>query len=1422
MLTSPRCAPTLSALSTSQVVLRQPAPRFPAVGVVSPRSVALASPCAVFVLLAAADWRRRPQHGWATFRRLRLERRAAARAATSGTNAGRRPVVAKQDPDSAANSSGDDGNVDEMLASLPYEALVGLSGVDRTLWPMLLLASAAEAKAGWSADLGSSVVRAANGLASWREALVAGHVWEDADGADWPADKNLRHQWAQTLGELDMPRFTEKYPQLMRPLFTSLLETVPRFEALRSQESSDGADAPEQAGSTQEPSAGDASGASASGDGQVDAQTEQPRDLDVNDLDSEVAAESLDDDGEAGSDVDSRAAEVMNSLREEWKGAVDSLKEAEAALGGGAGAMVADGISSGKGDEIWRETEAWKEVAACRAVLKRSPALRELIRELGRRSATRGPKRRLPEEIPRAGLPMGVARSELAQTETSGICRSGDPSRMVPGEAQLLAAQRPVLRSLFHARRIERSLLSYDRRAWLEEEAVRTRQTELRPMGKAGPLIICLDTSGSMQGMRETVGKSVVLEGMRQAHREKRRCYLYAFSGQGQLQELELDLSPSGLRALLEFLKSSFSGGTSLDPVLEASARRLGVDDDDWRNADLLIVTDGEVPMPRADAVASLEAARHSEGARVVGVVLGECGGQAMEQLCDELYITGSPPSRRTPWSRPGQGMTASTRGPWPCLRKVQERRASIAPKRPVSVPAATQTRRRQAYAFVPFVGAAQPRNLSRQVRAAGFRLRCLAAARSPPLARRSPDFSRFSESLVLVVQEAEREARRLSQGTLGTNSLLQGLLAAPAAAKFREVVFPDVAAAASAARAIVEVRVAGADDGDDPGGQKPGGPLRFTPMAERALLEAEQEQMRLNHKTVEPAHLLLALMRDPRGDACEMMRTLRQDLGDVRLKVLASLDGPLAAVKLRAAQRLESMRASCDVQPNRKARSEKQPLASVLMEALDVIENGLVERSVEAKLLLLAAVSGEHLFLLGPPGTAKSLLARRLSLVSGGLFFEHLLTRFTVPEEVFGPLSLKALENDQLLRKTEGYLPEADVAFLDEIFKANSSILNALLTVLNERVFDNGGNRKAVPLWCAVAASNELPESDDLDALFDRFLLRRAVPPVSDASVPIFLQAVLDGEPVLPLGSSSSSSTDRPLSKVVKAPLLSATVAADAQKGASESVEFPDRLLRLVARLRAYLRDEADPPVVVSDRRLAKAVRLVRVATHVAGGRTVSVLDLLLLQHMFWDREPGQATEVKEWILDQYAPSRFISRGNARDISGITKEDDFLPQTRHIFGLLCGRLRMGSNNPTVCSTVLRDLRAARDALEEQVRSLREEARNLRAALCGGNNGLRTFWLEPADVKRASDLLLPRLTKATKEAHQLLLQVEELVGALELQSTKDRHACVTALLADTDAGRSPSLDERGEGLEDLNRWAATLQPDGLPDVLGIA
>ena len=288
-----------------------------------------------------------------------------------------------------------------------------------------------------------------------------------------------------------------------------------------------------------------------------------------------------------------------------------------------------------------------------------------------------------------------------------------------------------------------------------------------------------------------------------------------------------------------------------------------------------------------------------------------------------------------------------------------------------------------------------------------------------------------------------------------------------------------------------------------------------------------------------------------------------------------------------------------------------------------DHLLQGLVERDVAVRLGLLAAVAGEHLLLIGPPGTAKSLLARRLrGAFSDATYFERLLTRFTVPEELFGPLSVRGLEQDRYVRQTKGYLPEAAVAFLDEIFKANSAILNALLTLLNERAFDNDGERHDTPLITVVGASNELPEGEELDALYDRFLLRLYVGPVSEDGVDglLDLDTRLDGT-------------------VPDALRLSAEELNALQRG-SRGVALSADLRDLLKDLRRYLAEQGIP---FSDRRLRKVVQLLQVAAHTDGRSEASVWDAWLLQHVVWE-DPAQRRQIAEWWAARVGTLRATS----------------------------------------------------------------------------------------------------------------------------------------------------------------------------------
>ena len=174
----------------------------------------------------------------------------------------------------------------------------------------------------------------------------------------------------------------------------------------------------------------------------------------------------------------------------------------------------------------------------------------------------------------------------------------------------------------------------------------------------------------------------------------------------------------------------------------------------------------------------------------------------------------------------------------------------------------------------------------------------------------------------------------------------------------------------------------------------------------------------------------------------------------------------------------------------------------------LNPLKARFVGRDEVIDLIALAACAGEHLFLYGPPGTAKSLLVRSFALALRGRYFEYLLTRFSEPNELFGPIDLAKLREGTVSTVTAGMLPEAEFAFLDELFNANSAILNNLLTVLNERTYRRGATTHRLPLLTAFAASNQLPEDDALGALFDRFLLRCRVDSLPREQLPALLAA--------------------------------------------------------------------------------------------------------------------------------------------------------------------------------------------------------------------------------------------------------------------------------------------------------------------------
>ena len=288
----------------------------------------------------------------------------------------------------------------------------------------------------------------------------------------------------------------------------------------------------------------------------------------------------------------------------------------------------------------------------------------------------------------------------------------------------------------------------------------------------------------------------------------------------------------------------------------------------------------------------------------------------------------------------------------------------------------------------------------------------------------------------------------------------------------------------------------------------------------------------------------------------------------------------------------------------------------------LEILNSGLVGKEKVMKLGLLSILSGENMILVGPPGTAKSEISRRLREIladsDSETYFEYLFTKFTTPEEIFGPLSIKQLQNDKFERNMEGYMPSSRIVFLDEIFKANSSILNTLLTILNERVFHNGLKREKTPLISLIGASNELPfENDELTALYDRFLIRAVVGYVSDDEI----EELLD-----------IKETDMEIPAEIK------FIESDLNeiKSESEKVRVTSGIKRTIMQIRQEYNKifAEDNHEIISDRKLVKMVKLLKVSAYLNGRDKVDFSDLMLLTNCLWNN-PENIEKVTKLVLE-------------------------------------------------------------------------------------------------------------------------------------------------------------------------------------------
>jgi MoxR-like ATPase len=408
---------------------------------------------------------------------------------------------------------------------------------------------------------------------------------------------------------------------------------------------------------------------------------------------------------------------------------------------------------------------------------------------------------------------------------------------------------------------------------------------------------------------------------------------------------------------------------------------------------------------------------------------------------------------------------------------------------------------------------------------------------------------------------------------------------------------------------------------------------------------------------------------------------------------------------------------------------------------AVAALEARFLEREELIRLALLGVLSGENVLLVGPPGTAKSQLARAVSGLFGGEgWFEYLLTRFTTPDEVFGPVSLRELKQDRYVRQTEGYLPSARFAFLDEIFKSGSAILNALLSLLNERVYYNGREKEASPLLCLLAASNELPEENEgLSALYDRFLIRYEVG---------FLKHMSSYERMFAL----------PREPV---PALLSVADVESVRERASRVALPEPMVMFLFQLKT---DAEERDLSVSDRRWRKIGDVWRTSAALNGRDEVSIWDAVFTPHMLWD-VPEALPGIREWFEARFdAALEVESEGELPVARYAATLERWTSRKQELFGHQFKKEMKGGGAPRAEATEAL-LAQCRDELETAGQGLRRALVRFHERERGRANDLRRLnALLPDPVSAAAKYVTARL-RGERVLHDMLALYRSLFDA---------------------------------------------------------
>ncbi len=360
------------------------------------------------------------------------------------------------------------------------------------------------------------------------------------------------------------------------------------------------------------------------------------------------------------------------------------------------------------------------------------------------------------------------------------------------------------------------------------------------------------------------------------------------------------------------------------------------------------------------------------------------------------------------------------------------------------------------------------------------------------------------------------------------------------------------------------------------------------------------------------------------------------------------------------------------------------QQLAARFQQAAQLLDRSFLDKQEIIRLMIISVIAGEHMVLVGPPGTAKSALIRLFASLVDARYFEYLLTRFTEPNELFGPVDMKAFREGEYRRRVEGMLPQAEIVFMDEVFKANSAILNSLLTLLNERRYANGAHVLECPLLSVFGASNEVPNDDNLQAVFDRFLLRVRSDNLDSYHFHNLVNRGIAHELRQLTGGGGP----------IK-PVLTSAHLHQIHRAYNQFMGFSEEFLTTYKGLIFQIRSEG---ISVSDRRLVKLTKLFAGSALFDGRSTPCDADFFVLKHTWNSLDQAEILdEIVSPVIDRYYREHPDQRRFVGTTAGL---EELLAELKMIRDLLTSGQQLSDIQLFSQLRNLNDIKAALQAVD--------------------------------------------------------------------------------------------------------------------------